>query len=242
MHWNFFTPIYNALMHAFLITGGTQEERDKHVEDLLAGEHIVEIDQIRLYPDEGGAVTVESVRTFLKQLLLSPRQSPKTAGIVPNADSMTVQSQNALLKTLEEPPPHSILILHTANAATMLSTILSRCIHISLQPHAEVKEDEAFTRELLSLPSLSVGKRMNAVDSITGTREETSIWIDRAIRALHTTLIEHSDSTTTHSGTVRMIRSLMRAQRKLLLNISAKTVIDAVVLNFENEDTIAFPE
>ena len=47
---------------------------------------------------------------------------------------MTVQAQNALLKTIEEPPAYAIIILMTTNEETFLPTILSRCIKLKLKP------------------------------------------------------------------------------------------------------------
>jgi DNA polymerase III delta prime subunit len=50
---------------------------------------------------------------------------------------MTTEAQNALLKVLEEPSPSSILILVTANPASLLSTITSRCQEIKISPHPQ---------------------------------------------------------------------------------------------------------
>ena len=47
---------------------------------------------------------------------------------------MTVQAQNALLKTIEEPPSYAVLILITANPDAFLPTILSRCVQLKLKP------------------------------------------------------------------------------------------------------------
>ena len=47
--------------------------------------------------------------------------------IVENADNMTVQAQNALLKTIEEPPAYGIIILISTNYEQFLPTIISRC-------------------------------------------------------------------------------------------------------------------
>ena len=54
--------------------------------------------------------------------------------IVDEAEKMTVQAQNALLKTIEEPPAYAVLILITANPDAFLPTILSRCVQRKLKP------------------------------------------------------------------------------------------------------------
>jgi len=62
--------------------------------------------------------------------------------IVEEGDKMTEQAQNALLKTLEEPPQYGIIMILTENLDKLLSTIISRCVHIALKPlkQSEVKE------------------------------------------------------------------------------------------------------
>lgn len=53
--------------------------------------------------------------------------------IVPDADMMTVQAQNALLKTIEEPPAYAVILLLTENANSLLPTICSRCVMLKLR-------------------------------------------------------------------------------------------------------------
>ena len=54
--------------------------------------------------------------------------------IIDDADKMNIQAQNAILKTLEEPPSYAVLILITTNAARLLPTIISRCIVLNMRP------------------------------------------------------------------------------------------------------------
>lgn len=70
--------------------------------------------------------------------------------IVPDAELMTVQAQNALLKTLEEPPEYAVILLLTQNADTFLPTILSRCLRFRMRP----LPDEVITAQLMALPDL----------------------------------------------------------------------------------------
>ena len=54
--------------------------------------------------------------------------------IIPDAQKMTVQAQNALLKTIEEPPAYAVIMLLTTNQDAFLQTILSRCVQLKLKP------------------------------------------------------------------------------------------------------------
>ena len=66
--------------------------------------------------------------------------------IIDDADKMNVQAQNAILKTLEEPPGYAVLLLITRNASRLLPTILSRCIILNMRP-VEDKEIKQFLTE-----------------------------------------------------------------------------------------------
>ena len=69
--------------------------------------------------------------------LIKPYGSPYKIYIIPKSDTMTVQAQNALLKTIEEPPSYAIFILLAANTDAFLPTILSRCVMLNARTVAE---------------------------------------------------------------------------------------------------------
>jgi len=65
--------------------------------------------------------------------VIRPYSSKYKIYIVPHADKMSVQAQNALLKTIEEPPEYAVIILLTENAEILLPTIRSRCVILKLR-------------------------------------------------------------------------------------------------------------
>ena len=73
-----------------------------------------------------------TVRSFLNDLYLTGASGGRKIGVVQEADRMNRESQNALLKTLEEPPRDTTLILCTANPGALLATTRSRCQQIML--------------------------------------------------------------------------------------------------------------
>ena len=78
---------------------------------------------------------------------VKPYSSPYKIYIVDEAEKMTVQAQNALLKTLEEPPAYVVILLLTTRADSFLPTILSRCITLKLKPlYDEVIRDYLIER------------------------------------------------------------------------------------------------
>ncbi len=80
-------------------------------------------------------ISVDEIREQLvSDVEIKPYQGSKKVYIVPDAEMMNEQAQNALLKTLEEPPEYAVIILLVANADLMLPTLLSRSIKLPLAP------------------------------------------------------------------------------------------------------------
>ena len=78
---------------------------------------------------------VETIReNIVREMDIKPYQSDYKIIIVKAADSMSVQGQNAILKTIEEPPSYGIIILVCENLSSLLPTIKSRCIVVRFNP------------------------------------------------------------------------------------------------------------
>jgi len=79
-------------------------------------------------------ISIDEVRTVERQAALKPFEGASRVFIFDSADHMSEEAANALLKTLEEPPPQSLLILLAIQPDLLLPTILSRCRRIDLRP------------------------------------------------------------------------------------------------------------
>ncbi len=84
---------------------------------------------------EKDSIGVDDIREQINNTVqIKPYSSAYKIYIVDEAEKMTVQAQNALLKTLEEPPSYAVIFLLTTRADSFLPTILSRCITLKLKP------------------------------------------------------------------------------------------------------------
>lgn len=91
-------------------------------------------DIITVSHEKPTSISVDEIRQQINgDILIKPYSSPYKIYIIPEADLMTVQAQNALLKTLEEPPEYAIIFLLTENADNLLATIRSRCVMLKLR-------------------------------------------------------------------------------------------------------------
>lgn len=84
---------------------------------------------------EKASISVDDIRTQLNgDIDIKPYSSKYKIYIIDEADKMTEQAQNALLKTIEEPPAYGIIMLLVTNKNKLLQTILSRCVTLNLKP------------------------------------------------------------------------------------------------------------
>ncbi len=90
-------------------------------------------DLIRLTHGKTGISVDDVRRQIVRNAEIRPYRSRYKVFLVDEAEKMNVQAQNALLKTLEEPPSYVVILLLTTNADSFLPTILSRCVRLNLK-------------------------------------------------------------------------------------------------------------
>ena len=90
--------------------------------------------------DKPNTISVDDVRKQINDdIVFKPYSSKFKIYIVDEAEKMNIQAQNALLKTMEEPPSYAVILLLTVNADSFLPTILSRCVRLDLKPVSDEK-------------------------------------------------------------------------------------------------------
>jgi len=108
--------------------------------DLLVLERLGEDGKIRK------VIPVDEARQLSEFFSKSPASAPHRVAIVDAADDLNVNAANAILKTLEEPPPHGILLMVSHSPGRLLPTIRSRCRRLAFQP-LSLEAAAAFVRE-----------------------------------------------------------------------------------------------
>jgi DNA polymerase-3 subunit delta' len=84
-------------------------------------------------------VTVDQMRELMREMQLKPSEAEYKVAIVAGADRLKTEAGNAFLKTLEEPPPGSVLILLTIEPQRILETLVSRCLRLSFYGEGQRK-------------------------------------------------------------------------------------------------------
>ena len=175
----------NRLAHAYLIAGGDDASRRILTAQLtrLALGFSTDDDSMPTDPDVWGVepvtksrkIDIDTVRDLSNALALRPsRAGGRKIGILFDADRFTANATNAFLKTLEEPPGNSLLLLVSGRPENLSETILSRCIRIELTPSAEA--EAAATRRELAVARL--------LDELAGASPTPATRISAAYRIL----------------------------------------------------------
>ncbi|MBQ3423194.1 MAG: DNA polymerase III subunit delta' [Romboutsia sp.] len=127
----------NKINHAYMFEGIDGIGKNLFAKELVI--ILMNIDNVESSPDyisiepTGSSIKIAQIRELQSDIIIKPHSDYKIY-VINNAQKMTVESQNALLKTLEEPPEYAIIILITNNKESLLPTIKSRCEIIKFLP------------------------------------------------------------------------------------------------------------
>jgi DNA polymerase-3 subunit delta' len=115
-------------------------------------------DIITVTSTKSKSIGVDDIREQInKDIHIKPYKFKYKIYIVNEADKMTEQAQNALLKTIEEPPEYAIFFLLTNNINQLLPTMLSRCVVLNLRPIEDYKiKDYLMSQQGVSLADVDV--------------------------------------------------------------------------------------
>jgi len=234
-------------MISALITGVTAEERLKKA-NILRGtrdtKHGARNPNLYLF-DFPTAIGIDEIRGLQKNLSLKSFDGKLKTAIINNAQNLTIEAQNALLKTLEEPPKNSQIILTAPNAESLLPTIISRCQIVELPHKSQIsltkKEFTSHFDFLVTVLNASIGKRLQKIEELNPAKDRLKAieWIEIQIITARQALIDNlvlpksrSEKTPAPRQLLAVIKSLQQARRYLQANVNVRLTLDNLVLGW----------
>lgn len=173
-------------------------------------------DLMYIEPD-GTTIKNEQIEKFQEFANIKPYESQYKIVIIDQADKMNASSQNRILKTLEEPPEHVLMILVTANKNKLLPTVTSRCQHlvfngVERQIISEyLMESHNLTAEKADLTArLSIGSIGKAIESIEN--EVVVEWRNKSIELF-------SNLCNNERGKVLAVQRHLSKNREFVMNL-----------------------
>ena len=122
----------NRILQSYMFIGisgiGKKKLANEFAKEIIKAKQKDNIpDLLNIEPD-GNSIKIEQIREMQKKIQEKPIASDRKVFIIDDADKMTKEAQNCLLKTLEEPPQYATIILIGTNENSFLTTIKSRCM------------------------------------------------------------------------------------------------------------------
>ena len=203
-----------------LITGGNQEQRLKQV-NLTPNPDLLVIDPVL-------TIGIAAVRALEKFLQRKPYQQPLKTVVITQADKLTLPAQQALLKTLEEPPAHSQIILLCQSEEQLLPTIVSRCLVKKLAAVSPTKDELQVQEKIYSqLCRVGTGQRFSLMETYAGNSETAKDFVTGQLHYLHQQLKTHPETVN-----VKLIKALNQALTALKFNVNPKLTLEVLSLSY----------
>ena len=144
-------------------------------------------------------ITIDQTRDLMQQIQLKPTEAGYKIAVIAGADRLNVQAANAFLKTLEEPPAKSVLILLSTEPSRILETILSRCLRLNFTAESarQLSPDQAYWLQQFSSAAATEQKslfgRYRLLDSLLQRLGAIREQVDEAVSA-RSPLEKYSDA------------------------------------------------
>ena len=217
-------------------------------------------DYYELGPD-GKSIKVSQIRELQNVINIKPTFSKKSVYIIDDADLMTIEAQNSLLKTLEEPPEYAVIILIVHNERSILSTVKSRCVNIKFSKLSDKDIKKYFLKNDLNFEDKNINVfkvldgSLNDIDFIRDDYDELlkltvfvtnlkknkvinffqdgSVFYDNHDKIIR--LLEYLNILLFENSYFQLIEIVEKTKNKILMNNNFEMCIDYMILNFIEE-------
>lgn len=199
--------IKEFIKNSILIYGGSKKSREEYIKNLvnlkekergLEKELENTPDLLIIKLEEKNSIGIDEVRNAIKFLNEKPFESDIKYLVVLDAEKLTLEAQNSLLKTLEEPPTYGRIILSSKTESSLLETVISRCVRYEIkdkETKENKKDEKEDTEEInysyIKLKDMSIGERLDFIEELAKESREVVVevledWIKKERKDLNT--------------------------------------------------------
>lgn len=192
-------------MHSHLVLAPTTETALKAANQISPFPIINSMDCLVVTPEDSiGIDAVRNIKVFLSK---KPYQETHKVVYIHPAHLLTLPAQNALLKTLEEPPENSLIILSATHQNQLIPTIVSRCQLTRISTIRDETIDATISQLITDIKQSSVARRVTLANKYAYPKDKA--------QSLCTQLILHSRRTLHSQPTQQNLNNLKIAQQSL---------------------------
>jgi hypothetical protein len=223
-----------------LIYGGNKAKREEKIIETVNRSENKTFEKIKDLTDKADinlinlgekekSIGISEIRKGIDFLKEKPFSYKNKFLIILNADKLTIQAQNSLLKTLEEPPQYGQIILSTRAQNSLLETILSRCRLISLKSEKEDDSDIKGSLSFEKLLKMKMGERLDFCSEISKSEKENIVEIlDRWVEEGREILLKNPETVSNVNNIKRVIQIKNDLENT---NVNPRISLEALVLS-----------
>ncbi len=210
----------NNLFHAYILSGRQQESLRAEIDDFICKLSIQPVDVSCIESIE--SIKIAQIRDFTKRLYIKPHSSKLKIAIIKNADKITIEAANKLLKIIEEPPQSTIFILTSLNEKNILPTVSSRCQKISIFSEININPTEKSVKLIKDIISGNVAKKFMLASGLSQD-EDISKLFDNWLIYLHNKILQNP-------SVLHNIKEINKYKKVLKYNINKKLLLENLFL------------
>jgi len=217
-------------MQSILISG--QIEKTREIAQNICNENKISKFDIEIIQTEK-AVGIGDIRNLQKKLFLTPVKGEKKAIILEAFLGMTIDSQNAFLKVLEEPPVSTIVMILTTSLDFVLPTILSRCNLINLDKVKKLSDEdmEKNLNLILKLKNGGNGNALTLAQNNSKTKEIALAFLEDLLISAHYAL-ENRNSEFLSSDLQKILGNIQKTHSLVKsTNVTPRFALENLFLN-----------
>ncbi len=189
-----------------------------------------------LVQPEGAAIKIRQARALIDQLSNRAFEGKNRVVCLLQADTMTQEAQNCLLKTLEEPPENTIFGLFCARPGFLLETVRSRCVQLRDGRQTRYNEEEA----AVSIAEFCTASSLEQAKQWFPDKKEAALvclaqWMDSVSQMLHQTAHPHPFAGASDTQIALLSELVTQAYKMVYANVSAKMVSEWLWLKWKEE-------
>lgn len=202
-------------MQPKVIVSKNRKERDLKIWDTLKDSQITQTSP-DLFILEDEKIGIAQIKQLIKHLSTKPFGKTAKSVIILNGNNISPDAQNALLKTLEEPPGESIIIIGVDSETKLLPTVLSRCLVLNHKPSAISHKPEFDLDQILNA---TIEERFDLIEK-TADKE----------KFLNDLTESYRQKILKGEGSSGFLEELLQAQIWKESNVNIRTILEYLML------------
>ena len=207
-------------MLAKIFTADDPKVREVRIDSLLEDYGLKSNHPDLLKFEDQEKLGVEEVKKIREHLNLKPYSASLKAVVLVSAQNLTLAAQNALLKTLEEPPGEALIILGVDSDQALLPTIISRCQVEYLDLATQKGQAEKFTDQIAKLENLSLEEKF----LIIGKTEDKEQFLKELVKY-------YRDKMQQDPKLINFTKELLQAEAWAKANVNIRAILEYLMLS-----------